>query len=54
MAVVNLRNQMHEIRKSILDELHRIAAAYCSDYEIAKVRAESLERALAEAVRRLR
>src|SRR5215469_8884674 len=46
LAVVNLRNQMREIRKSILDELKRIAETYKSDYEIAKAREESIRRSL--------
>ena len=36
LAVVNLRNQMREIRRSILDELRRTAEAYKSDLAIAK------------------
>lgn len=43
LAVVNLRTQMNELRKSILDELQRIAQGYKSDYEIAKSRVELLE-----------
>ena len=43
LAAVNLRTQMAELRKSILDELGRIAQSYKSDYEIAKSRAEALE-----------
>jgi succinoglycan biosynthesis transport protein ExoP len=50
LAAVNLRNQMREIRKSILDELHRIAQTYKSDYEIAKAREESVQKGLAEVV----
>src|SRR5262245_22478863 len=46
LAVVNLRNQMREIRKSILDELKRIAETYKSDYEIAKAREVSIRRSL--------
>src|SRR5207244_4685126 len=47
---VNLRNQMREIRNSILDELRRIAESYKSDFEIAKQREQAAERELAGAV----
>lgn len=50
LAVVNLRNQMREIRDSIFAELRRLAENYKSDYEIAKQRQQSLERDLAQAV----
>jgi succinoglycan biosynthesis transport protein ExoP len=50
LAVVNLRNQIREIRDSIFAELKRLAETYNSDYEIAKQRQESLERDLARAV----
>jgi succinoglycan biosynthesis transport protein ExoP len=50
LAVVNLRTQMREIRKVIVDELRRIAQTYRSDYEIAKAREESLTKSLAEIV----
>ena len=46
LAAVNLRTQMTELRRSILDELGRIAQSYKSDYEIAKARVEGLERNL--------
>ena len=46
LAVVNLRNQMREIRKSINDELRRIAETYKSDFEIAKAREESIQKNL--------
>lgn len=46
LATVNLRTQMAELRRSILDELGRIAQGYKSDYEIAKSRADGLERNL--------
>ena len=48
LATVNLRTQMNEIRRSIVDELGRIAQSYKSDYEIAKNRQESLEQTLAK------
>jgi polysaccharide biosynthesis transport protein len=50
MAVVNLRNRMQEIHRSIIDELNQMAAAYKSDYAIAKARESSLEKALAATV----
>jgi polysaccharide biosynthesis transport protein len=50
LAAVNLRNQMAEIRRNIVDELHRIAQTYQSDYEIAKAREDSITRSLAETV----
>src|ERR1700730_5446104 len=46
LAAVNLRTQMNELRRSILDELGRIAQGYKSDYEIAKSRVDGLERNL--------
>ena len=45
-AVVNLRNQILEIRRSIFDELGRIEQQYKSEYEIAKKRQEELEKGL--------
>src|SRR5215469_6964278 len=50
LAVVNLRNQIREVRESIFAELKRLAETYSSDYEIAKQRQESLEKDLAQAV----
>ena len=50
LAVVNLRNQMTEIRNSILDELRRIAESYKSDYAIAKQRQAGIQQELAQAV----
>jgi polysaccharide biosynthesis transport protein len=50
LAVVNLRNRMHEVRRSIVDELRRIAQASKSEYDIANARENSLERSLAAAV----
>ena len=46
LAVVNIRNQMREIRGSIIDELKQIAAAYKSEYDIAKARENSLQKSL--------
>ena len=50
LAVVNIRNQMREIRRSIFDELKRIAEASKSDYDIAKAREKSVQDSLAAAV----
>lgn len=50
LAVIRLRNEMTEIRKSILDELRRIAESYKSDYQIAKQHEESIQRQLSQAV----
>jgi len=50
LAVVNLRNQMRELRSSILDELGRIAQTFKSDYEISKAREESVQASLSSAV----
>ncbi len=46
LATVNLGNQMVEIRRSIKEELRRIAETYKSDFEIAKSRQESVEQSL--------
>ncbi len=46
LAVVNIRNQMREIRKSITDELRRIGQSYKSDLEIAKAREASVQSSL--------
>ena len=45
-----LRNEMAEIRKSILDELRRIAESYKSDYQIAKQREEGIQKELSQAI----
>lgn len=50
LAAVNLANKMEELRKNIADEVHRIADAYRSDYEIAKSREASLEKNVKELV----
>ena len=42
-AVVNLRNRLRDLRTSTFDELRRIAAAFKSDYAIAKQREAELE-----------
>lgn len=46
LAVINLRNQMREIRGSITDELKQIGGAYQSDYNIAKQREVSIQTSL--------
>ncbi len=50
LAAINLRNQMREIRNSILDELKRLGETYKSDYEIAKQREDGIQKELAQAV----
>lgn len=50
LAAVKLRQQINDIRKSILDEIRRIAETYKSEYEIAKQRQAALEGSLNEAV----
>ena len=52
LAVVNVRNQMAEIRKSIVEELRRVAETYKSDFEIAEQMEEGLQRQLAVIVGR--
>jgi polysaccharide biosynthesis transport protein len=46
LAAVNLRNQKREIRRSIVDELRRIAETYKSDYEIATQREAAIKEGL--------
>ena len=50
LAVVNLRNQMREIRNSIFEELKRLGETYKSDYAIAKQREIGVQQELAQAV----
>ena len=50
LAVVNIRNQMRENRRSIFDEFKRIAESYKSEFDIAKARENSLEASLATTV----
>ena len=50
IAVVNLRNQIRDIRKSIYDELGRIEETFKSEYEIAKKRQDELEKGLASLI----
>lgn len=46
-AAQNLRNQMREIKRSIVDEVRRIAETYKSEYEISRTREQSLQDSLA-------
>lgn len=50
LAAINLRAQMEELRRSIKDEMRKIAESYKSDYEIALTRQRSLENSLANVV----
>jgi polysaccharide biosynthesis transport protein len=50
LAVVNLRNQMRELRRNIFEELQRTAETYKSDYEIAKTREDSVQKSLDQIV----
>jgi succinoglycan biosynthesis transport protein ExoP len=50
LAVVNLRNQIRDVRGSILDELKRLRESYLSNLEIAKQQAQDLEKRLNAAV----
>ena len=52
LAVVNLRDQIREIRVSILEELKRLRESYLSTYEIARQEEQDLEKGLADAVSR--
>jgi succinoglycan biosynthesis transport protein ExoP len=52
LAVVNLRDQIRDLRGSILEELKRLREGYLSNYEIAKQEEQELEKQLAEAVSR--
>ncbi|MET3339148.1 MULTISPECIES: polysaccharide biosynthesis tyrosine autokinase [Bradyrhizobium] len=50
LAAVNLRRQMAEIKKNIVDELKRIQESYKSDYDIAQTREEAIKSSLANVV----
>jgi succinoglycan biosynthesis transport protein ExoP len=52
LAVINLREQIREIRGSILEELKRLRESYLSNYEIAKQEEQDLEKRLADTVSR--
>ncbi len=49
-AVVELRNQMKAVQRSVADELSRISASIQSDYEIAAKRQEAIERTFEEMI----
>lgn len=49
-AVIQLRNQIREIRNSIFQELRRLGETYKSDYEIAKQHEDEIEKELASVV----
>ncbi|MGL3111391.1 polysaccharide biosynthesis tyrosine autokinase [Bradyrhizobium sp. BR 1432] len=53
LAAVNLRRQMAEIKKNIIDELKRIQESYKSDYDIAITREEAIKSSLANVVSEL-
>ncbi len=50
LAAVNMRNQMQQTKRAIVDELKRIAQTYRSDYEIARVREESIQQSMSSAI----
>ncbi|PPQ16842.1 exopolysaccharide biosynthesis protein [Bradyrhizobium sp. AC87j1] len=50
LAAVNLRKQMAEIKRNIVDELKRIQESYKSDYDIAVTREDSIKTSLNNAV----
>ncbi|MDF0493075.1 polysaccharide biosynthesis tyrosine autokinase [Bradyrhizobium yuanmingense] len=50
LAAVNLRRQMAEIKKNVIDELKRIQESYKSDYDIAMTREEAIKSSLANVV----
>lgn len=50
LAAVNLRRQMDEIKRNMIDELKRIQESYKSDYDIAVTREESIKASLATVV----
>src|SRR3984893_14265322 len=52
LAVVNLRDQIRELRGSFLEELKRLRESYLSTYAIAKQEEQDLEKRLADAVSR--
>jgi succinoglycan biosynthesis transport protein ExoP len=49
-AAVHLRNEMREIRSSIIDELRRISTTYRSELDVAKQREESAQRQLSDVI----
>jgi succinoglycan biosynthesis transport protein ExoP len=49
-AVVNVRNQMNQVRNAMLDEMRRVGETSKSDYEVAQRREKGLEAQVAQAV----
>lgn len=49
-AVLNVRNQMNQVRNAMLDELHRVGETSKSDYEVAQRREKSLDAQVAQAL----
>jgi succinoglycan biosynthesis transport protein ExoP len=52
LAVIALRNQMHELQTSIKDQMSKIEQSYKSEYDIARAREQSLRSSLGGAVSR--
>ena len=52
LAVVDLRNQIRDLRASALEELKRLRESYLSTYEIAQQQERDLEKGLADAIAR--
>jgi polysaccharide biosynthesis transport protein len=50
LAVVNLRNQIAQLRAAILDELNRIGGSYKNDYDLALSRVKNLEQELDQVI----
>jgi succinoglycan biosynthesis transport protein ExoP len=50
LAVVNLRSQINDMRRSILEESKRLRETYLSNYEIARQQERDLEKRLADAI----
>ncbi len=50
LSVVNLRNQIEQVRTAMLDEVRRLAESYKSDYDLAQKREKNLENDLAKLV----
>jgi succinoglycan biosynthesis transport protein ExoP len=49
-AVINVRNQMNQVRNAMHDELHRVGETSKSDYEVAQRREKSLDAQVAQAI----
>jgi polysaccharide biosynthesis transport protein len=50
LSVINLRTQMAQVRRAILDEFRRLAHSYESDYNLASTRETNLESELAKLI----